>query len=162
MAEITTGKLIGVFVGKQKGIGKTEAASAELITDHGLLGDCHAGRDPRRQVSLFTIEKLNQLHAEGFLVSASQLSANLFTENIKLDSLKIGTQIRVGKALLEIVEARKPCRVIARIDQRLPKRLYGQCGQLARVLQGGSVHPGDEIEILKDERQMSLEFSPAK
>lgn len=162
MAEINIGKLVGVFVGKQKGIGKTEAASAELISDHGLQGDCHAGRDPRRQVSLFTIEKLNQLQAEGFLVSTSQLSANLFTENVKLNSLKPGTRLRIGQTVLEIVEARTPCRVIARIDQRLPKRLYGQCGQLARILQGGPVCLGDEIEILKDERQMHLEFSAAE
>jgi MOSC domain-containing protein YiiM len=162
MAEITTGKLAGVYVGKQKGIGKTETVSAELIPDHGLHGDHHAGRDPRRQVSLFALETLNQLRAEGFIVSASQLSANLFTENIKLNSLKTGTRIRIGQTVLEIVEARTPCRVITRIDPRLPKRLYGQCGQLARILQGGSVHPGDKIEILADERQMCLEFSTAE
>ncbi|MEO6726253.1 MAG: MOSC domain-containing protein [Blastocatellia bacterium] len=155
------GKLAGVFVGKQKGAGKTEMACAELISDHGLHGDHHAGRDPRRQVSLFALETLNQLHAEGFTVTASQLSANLFTENVRLNSLKPGTRIRIGQALLEIVEARKPCRVITRIDQRLPKRLYGQCGLLARILQGGSIHRGDKIEILKDERQMNLEFPVA-
>lgn len=161
MPEIINGKLAGIYVGKQKGAGKTEMASAELICDHGLQGDNHAGRDPRRQVSLFALETLNQLHAEGFAVTASQLSANLFTENVKLNSLKPGAQIRVGQTLLEMVEARKPCRVISRIDQRLPKRLYGQCGQLARILKGGSVYPGDEIEILKDERQMSLGFQAA-
>ncbi len=156
------GTLAGVFVGKQKGAGKSEMASAELISDHGLRGDHHAGRDPLRQVSLFALETLNQLLAEGFIVTASQLSANLFTQNVKLNSLKPGTRIRIGQTLLEIVEARKPCRVITRIDQRLPKRLYGQCGQLARILQGGSVHRGDEIEILTDERQMSLEFPQAE
>lgn len=161
MSEITSGKLVGIYVGKQKGIGKTETASAELIPNHGLHGDHHAGRDLRRQVSLFAVETLTQLHAEGFIVTASQLSANLFTENIRLNSLKSGTRIRIGQTLLEIVEARKPCRLITRIDQRLPKRLYGQCGQLARILQGGSVHRGDKIEILKDERQMSLEFPAA-
>lgn len=153
------GKLAGVYAGKQKGTGKAETDCAELIAGHGLRGDSHAGRDPHRQVSLFARETLNQLLAEGFSVTAPQLSANLFTENVILNSLKPGTRIRVGQTLLEIVEARKPCRSITRIDQRLPKRLYGQCGQLARILIGGEVRPGDEIEILKDERQMSLEFS---
>lgn len=157
MPEVT-GKLTGVYAGKQIGGGKIEVASAELVTDYGLRGDNHAGRGSNRQVSLFAQETLNQLQAEGFIVSAAGLSANLFTENIKLNSLKPGVQLRVGETLLEIVEARKPCRSITRIDHRLPKRLYGQCGQLARIVEGGTIQPGDKIEILADSRQMSLGF----
>jgi MOSC domain-containing protein YiiM len=152
------GKLAGVYVGSRKGEGKTPVESAELIADHGLRGDSHAGRDPRRQVSLFAAETLRELQDEGFQVSAEQVSANFFTENVKLDSLKPGARLRIGDALLEIVEARKPCRVITRIDNRLPKRLYGQCGQLGRIVKGGTIRAGDEIEVIPDERQLSLEF----
>lgn len=154
-----SGKIVGVYVGKQKGEGKTEVASAELITNYGLHGDRHAGRDPRRQVSLFAKETFDQLLAEGFIATPSQLSANLFTETIKLNSLKPGTRLRVGQALLEIVEARTPCRNITKIDNRLPKHLYGKCGQLARIIESGVVQPGDAIEILQDERQMNLAFA---
>ncbi|HMZ16684.1 MAG TPA: MOSC domain-containing protein, partial [Blastocatellia bacterium] len=66
--------------------------------------------------------------------------------------------LRVGETLLEIVEARKPCRSIARIDNRLPKRLYGQCGQLASIIKGGNVKVGDDVEIVADQRQMSFGF----
>lgn len=153
------GKLAGVYVGKQKGEGKTEVASAELIANHGLSGDSHAGRHPQRQVSLFALETFNQLLTEGFQVTPEKLSANLFTENIKLNSLKPGTRLRVGRTLLEIVEARTPCRNITRIDNNLPKRLYGQCGQLARIVEGGTVQSGDAIEIIANERQMSFGFA---
>jgi MOSC domain-containing protein YiiM len=152
------GKLAGVYVGSQKGEGKTPVESAELIVDHGLRGDSHAGRDPHRQVSLFAAETLRDLQNEGFEVSAGSLSANLFTENIELNALKPRTALRIGDALVEIVEARKPCRVITKIDNRLPKRLYGQCGQLGRIVKGGTVRAGDEIEVISDERQLSLEF----
>jgi len=158
MSEVMAGKLAGIYVGNQKGTGKAEIARAELIADHGLRGDSHAGRHPRRQISLFAQETLHQLLAEGFRVTAPQLSANLFTEKINLDALKPGMRLRVGETLLEITETRKPCRSITRLDHRLPKRLYGQCGQLARILKGGEVRLGDEIEVLRDERQMNLEF----
>lgn len=154
-----TGKIVGVYVGKQKGEGKTEVASAELIADFGLRGDSHAGRDQRRQVSLFAKETFDQLLAEGFTPLPSELSANLFTESLKLNSLKPGMRLRIGKVLLEIVEARTPCRNISKIDNRLPKRLYGQCGQLARIIEGGIVQPGASIEVLQDERQLSLAFA---
>ena len=157
MSEVK-GTITGVYVGKQNGGGKTEVSSAELIAGHGVRGDNHAGRDSKRQVSLFTQETLEQLLAEGFTVTPSALSANLFTANIRLNSLKPGMQLRVGETLLEIVEARKPCRSITRIDGRLPKRLYGQCGQLACINEGGNIKVGDEVEIVADQRQMSFGF----
>lgn len=144
---LTTGTLAGVYVGQQKGEGKSEVAFAELLPDHGLRGDSHAGRDARRQVSLFAQETLAELLAEGFNVMPGQLSANLFTESINLNSLKPGVQLRIGETLLEIVEARLPCRAITRLDNRLPKQLYGRCGQLARIVEGGIVHSGDIIEV---------------
>lgn len=150
------GKLIGIYVGARKGEDKTETRSAELVPGHGLRGDSHAGSDTDRQVSLFSSEVLHQLTAEGFSITPEVISANLVTENIALDSLKPGTQLRIGGTIIEIVEPRKPCRSITRIDNRLPKRLYGKCGQLGRILDGGIVQAGDEIEILADQRQPAL------
>jgi len=158
MPDPLTGKLAGIYAGNKKGGGKTELASAELIAGHGLSGDSHAGRDPHRQISLFAQETLNQILSEGFQVAPGQLSANLFTENIKLDSLKPGAELRIGEVLLEIVEARQPCRSITRIDPHLPKRLYGQCGQLARIIASGTVRTGDAVKICVNDKQMSFQF----
>lgn len=152
------GNVVGIYVGKQKGEGKTEVAFAEFVAGHGVRGDSHAGRDARRQVSLFAQETLNQLLAEGFPVTASALSANLFIEGLNLDSLRPGTQLRIGDVELELIEARKPCRNITRIDNRLPKRLFGQCGHLARIVKGGIVRSGDAIELVANETQMKLAF----
>lgn len=143
-----TGKLQGVYVGAQKGAGKTAVACAELVDAHGINGDAHAGRDARRQVSLLAAEVLRDLAAQGIAYSAGELSANLLTENIPLDSLAAGTRLKIGAAVLEIVEARKPCGSLTRLDRRLPKLLYRRCGQLARVVTGGTVRAGDAVEVL--------------
>jgi MOSC domain-containing protein YiiM len=146
------GKLTGVYVGSRKGEEKTPVESGELIADHGLRGDSHAGRDRNRQVSLFAAEILREIQNEGFEISAESLSANLFTENINLNSLKPGVRLRVGETVIEIFEARKPCRSITKIDNRLPKRLYGKCGQLGRIVKSGVVRVGDEVEIIVESR----------
>jgi len=146
--DASTGKLAGVYAGPRKGEDKTPVESAELIAGHGLRGDSHAGRDPDRQVSLFAAEILRELQNEGFEVSAESLSANLFIENINLDSLKPGARLRVGETIIEIVEARKPCRSITKIDNRLPKRLYGQCGQIGRIVKSGAVRVGEKVEVI--------------
>lgn len=155
---MTTGRLTSIHIGARKGGGKAAVDSAELIADHGLRGDSHAGRDARRHVSLFAAETLAQLRAEGFSVAPEQLAANLFTEQIDLNALPPGARLRVGETTLEIIERRTPCRAITRIDNRLPKRLYGRCGQLARILVGGAVRPGDEVRVIPDERQLTLGF----
>jgi MOSC domain-containing protein YiiM len=143
-----TGKLAGVYVGSRKGEGKAPVEYAELVSGHGLRGDSHAGRDPDRQVSLFATETLRQIQSEGFEVSAESLSANLLTENLDIDSLKPGARLRIGEAIIEIAEARKPCRSITKIDNRLPKRLYGQCGQVGRIVKSGVARVGDEVEVM--------------
>jgi MOSC domain-containing protein YiiM len=144
----STGKLAGIYSGLRKGEGKAPVESAELIAGHGLRGDSHAGLDPDRQVSLFAVETLRELQNQGFEISAESLSANLFIENIKLDSLKPGARLRVGETVVEIVESRKPCPSITKIDNRLPKRLFGQCGQLGRIVKGGVVQLGDGVEMI--------------
>ena len=141
-------RITGVFIGAQSGAAKTSVASAPLIAEHGLQGDKHAGTHPVRHVSLFAQEVLQAIQAEGFNVQSGELSANLFTENLPLDELPIGAQLRIGDVLLELVERRKPCRSITKLDHRLPKRLAGQCGQLARVVRGGVIAVGDAIELI--------------
>jgi MOSC domain-containing protein YiiM len=150
------GKIKGIYVGTRKGEKKSFVESAELIAGHGLKGDSHAGRDPDRQVSLFSSEVLRQMESEGFKVPAEELSTNLLTEDIPLDSLKPGARLRIGETVIEIVEARRPCRNITKIDNRLPKRLYGQCGQLGLIVKGGEVRTGDDIEVLESDRQPAL------
>src|SRR5262249_131466 len=146
------GKLTGIYSGLRKGEEKAPVESAELIAGHGLRGDSHAGHDLNRQVSLFAAETLREIQNEGFNVSAESLSANLFTENINLDSLRPGARIRVGGTVIEIFEARKPCRSITKIDNRLPKRLYDQSGQLGWIVKSGVVRIGDEIEVIVEDR----------
>ena len=150
------GRVTGLYISARKGADKLPVAQAELVADYGLRGDSHAGRDARRQVSLFSIETFRSLLDEGFAVAPEQISSNLFVEAITLDALKVGDRLRVGASELEIVERRVPCRVISRIDKRLPKRLYGRCGQLARIVTGGTVATGDAVEVLADERQPTL------
>lgn len=141
------GKLAGIYSGARSA-NKTTLAAAELIAGYGLAGDGHAGSHPQRHVSLFAQEVLQALQIEGFNVTPGELSANLFTEHLPLDALTPGTQLRIGSVLLEIIQPRKPCQSITRINHRLPKRLYGQCGQLASVLVGGTIHTGAAIEVL--------------
>ena len=118
------------------------------MANEGLSGDHHAGRKPQRQVSLFASETLHEIKNAGIVVTAEELSANLLTEGMAIDTLAIGTKLKIGVAIIEISEARKPCGSLTKIDKRLPKATYLRCGQFGRVLTGGVIHAGGLIEIL--------------
>ena len=145
-------KLIGIFSGTQKGQNKIAIPTAELIPDHGLIGDHHAGLKPHRQVSLFASEILNQIIEAGMAISPEELSTNLLTKGLPLDTLAAGTRLKIGATIIEITEARKPCGALTKIDKRLPKATYRQCGQFARVIEGGVILSGDKIEILSEHK----------
>ena len=142
------GKLISIFIGSQKGTSKAAVPHAELIPDHGIRGDHHAGTKPHRQISLFASETLHEIQAADIEVAPEELSTNLLTEGIALDTLTAGTKLKIGAAVIEISEARKPCGALTKIDKRLPKATYLRCGQFGRVITGGVIHAGDAIEIL--------------
>jgi MOSC domain-containing protein YiiM len=143
-----SGKLISIYLGAQKGAGKSAVAEAQLIAEEGLRGDHHAGLKPHRQISLFARETLHEIQNAGIVVTAEELSANLLTEGIAIDTLPVGAKLKIGVTIIEISEARKPCGSLTKIDKRLPKATYLRCGQFGRVLTGGVIHAGDTIEIL--------------
>ncbi len=146
----STKTIVGVYVSAKRGEGKTAVESAEFIADYGIRGDAHAGQSPHRQISLFEIEVLRELAAEGLEVFAESVSANLITEGVNLNALGPGARLRIGEAIIELAEVRKPCGSLTKLDQRLPKRLYQRCGLMGRILKGGWVRAGAEIEVLSE------------
>jgi len=140
--------VFSIHSGDRKGGGKPAVLFGELVADFGLRGDRHAGRDPLRQVSLFSEEVRQGLEQQGYVVPADALSANILTFDLPLDELPLGTILRIGEAELELTEKRTPCRSITRIDFHLPRLLMGCCGQMARVVRGGLVRPGDLIQVV--------------
>ncbi len=142
MAEITA-----ICISEQKGTKKHEVPFAELITEHGILGDAHAGRW-HRQVSMLSDEDVDTMRARGAVLSPGDFGENLLTRGISLTSLAVLTRVQVGSAVLEITQIGKECHSECEI-----KRMVGTCvmptrGVFARVITGGIIRKGDRIEVI--------------
>lgn len=114
---------------------------ARLLTDFGLEGCAHAQPGGNRQVLLVDRETL-----EAMGLAPGLLRENITSDGLNVNSLQIGEQLRVGEARLEVTRMCTPCSLMERIRAGLRKELRGRRGMLCRVLEGGTLRPGDSIE----------------
>jgi MOSC domain-containing protein YiiM len=142
------GTVKAVCISEQKGTQKVPVDEVILVEDFGIEGDAHAGKW-HRQVSLLGFEKIEEFKARGVAVDDGAFGENLIVEGFDLRTLPLGTKFRVGDgALLELTQIGKECH-----DKCAIYAVVGDCimpreGVFTRVLTGGTVRPGDPIEIV--------------
>lgn len=141
------GKVIAVCTSEAKGTVKTNIRRALLVVEHGLEGDAHAGAW-HRQVSLLANESADKVRAQGLTIGPGDFAENILTEGMELYTLPIGARLRVGETLLEVTQIGKVCHTGCAIRQLTGDCVMPREGIFARVLVGGWVSVGDEIEIV--------------
>jgi len=110
------------------------------------VGDAHAG-SWHRQVSLLARKSIVKMQRLGLDVDAGDFAENITTEGVELFSLPVGTRLSVGPVLLEVTQVGKECHARCAIYRQAGDCVMPKEGIFARVLQGGTVRPGDSIRI---------------
>ena len=141
-------EVVAVCVSTQKGTPKVERPQVELQVEHGIVGDAHAGTW-HRQVSLLGVESVEKMKAAFPDLPHGAFAENILTSGICLYELPVGTRLRVGPALLEVTQIGKECHQGCAI-----RKITGDCvmpreGIFARVLEGGTLKAGAQIEIVE-------------
>ncbi|HET6320309.1 MAG TPA: MOSC domain-containing protein [Chloroflexota bacterium] len=139
--------LVSVNSNANKEFRKLPHTQARLIEDFGVEGDRHAGR-PDRQVSILNAETVAELAERGMPVSPGVLGENFTVEGVPVMELQDGVRLRVGDAELEITGDRPACREMLDVHADALKAMIGRSGKMARVVKGGTVRPGDPIELI--------------
>ncbi len=150
---------------------KPTQPSIQLIEGIGVDGDAHSGetvkhrsrvqRDPTtpnlRQVHLIHAELHDELRTRGYDIAPGQIGENITTRDIDLLALPTGARLHLGSdAIIEVTGLRNPCDQLeaiqpglmqAVLDRDAEGNLIRKAGIMAIVLTGGTVHPGDTIEV---------------
>jgi len=140
-------QVLAVCISDKKGVRKTPVASVEVLENHGVQGDAHAG-DWHRQVSLLAQESIDKMRALGLKVSAGDFGENLTTCGIDLVSLPVGTRLQVGESLMEVTQIGKVCHTRCAIYYQAGDCVMPKEGIFAKVLVGGTIRPVDQIRRL--------------
>ena len=144
------GKILAVNISEEKGVFKKPIEQGEFRVDHGLVGDAHAG-NWHRQVSLLGIESINKMKALGIEgLCTGKFAENLTTEGLELWKLPVGTRLKIGETEQEVTQIGKECYVKCEIFQKIGSCIMPTEGIFTKVLKGGIIKPGDEIEVQGD------------
>lgn len=134
------------------------------VTSAGLDGDGHDHAKhvrPDRAISIFDLETLHELRAEGFDLRPGSAGENLTVVGLHVQDMQPGTLLRIGRVLLRLETPRKPCYVLDAIDERLKDVIVGRCGYMASVLEEGWLSAGMMIAVIRDPCEIERFRSPS-
>ena len=142
-------KVISINISEKRGTVKTPVESAVFVEGKGIEGDAHFDLDDIKQISLLAEESVDKMRKEGFDFLVQGIFAeNITTEGIILKSLPIGTRLKIGETIQEVSKIGKECHTDCEIKQKAGKCIMPLEGIFTRVIKGGTVKKGDEIEII--------------
>lgn len=144
------GNVKAVNVSDKKGVIKMPVDSAVLIEDFGIEGDAHGGPG-KRQVSLLAQESVDKMVKSTGIKGLCEgvFAENFTTEGLELFTLPVGTKLKIGETLHEVSQIGKECHAGCAIMKQVGQCIMPREGIFTRVLSGGTVKPGDAIEVLE-------------
>ena len=144
------GNVLAVCVSTEKGTQKQNVGTAVFVEDWGIEGDAHAGKW-HRQVSLLSHEKIEAFRARGAQVEDGAFGENLVVSGIDFRSLPLGTKFQCNDVVLELTQIGKECHHGCAIFQAMGDCIMPREGVFTRVLHGGIIREGDNLEIVEEE-----------
>lgn len=140
------GKIMAICISEKRGTQKKRTEKANFIKDFGIENDAHAGKW-HRQVSLLSYEKIEDFKAKGAEVNDGAFGENVIVQGFNLKDLLIGSLLTCGNITLEITQIGKECHAHCEIYKKMGECIMPTNGVFAKVIEGGQMKIGDEIEI---------------
>lgn len=141
------GKVIAVCISEKRGTQKKNIKEANFIENFGIENDAHGG-NWHRQVSLLSYEKVEEFNNRGANVIDGAFGENLVVEGIEFTSLPVGTILKCNDVILEMTQIGKECHNHCEIYKKMGECIMPTNGVFAKVLKGGKIKCGDEMNIV--------------
>ena len=147
-----------------------EIESGRITADEGLEGDHKGPKFPLRRITILAREDWEAAlanlrdvsgHASPLQLSWTTRRANLLVEGLRLPRAR-GGQLQIGPVVLEVTYPTQPCK---RMDEAYPGLLKAlhpdwRGGVTCRVIAGGMIRLGDEVEIIHAPAERVVRLPP--
>ena len=160
-----TGQLIQINR-SNGGIPKYATDGPAMLSPEGIEGDRHRNLKfhggPNKAVLMLSLEHLDDLKAQGYVVSAGSLGENLTVSGLDATRWRTGQRYRIGDGpVIELTTLRVPCLNLDVYNPAIKAELYdARCkagdpetpkwargGFYARVIRGGLLVPGAPVTL---------------
>jgi len=139
-------KIVSIAISRKKGTIKKCVEKAELIENHGIKEDAHAG-NWHRQLSFLSSESIEKASTKDFKLNFGDFAENIATLGIDWKNQPVGRIFQLGpNALVEITQIGKECHQKCAIYYRTGDCIMPKEGVFAKILKGGIIKVGDKIE----------------
>ncbi|MGI6535848.1 MAG: MOSC domain-containing protein [Eggerthellaceae bacterium] len=144
------GTVRSVNISEKKGRSKDPVPQIQIRPDWGVVGDAHAG-DWHRQVSILAWESiLRARDLMGLDLQEGSFAENITCEGLDLLALPLGTIVRTGDGVeMELSQIGKVCHTKCAIYHLVGDCIFPREGIFFVVHKGGTVKPGDPIEVVR-------------
>ena len=130
-----------LFRAPKRRLSMEEVETVEVVADLGFTACAHARKSGSRQVLLVDKETLDAMELRPGIIRE-----NITTEGLNVKGLALGQRLRIGTVLLQVGAVCTPCDQLEKVRPGLRREMYGRRGMLCRVLEGGTIRPGDAIQ----------------
>lgn len=140
------GKIQKLFISQKKT--KTRVLKKNIFVDfQGIQEDKFYNKNIDRSVLLTSIYAYELMNKQKINAIPGELGENILVDFNPYD-LKKGMQLLIGDVILEITIECTICNGLNKIDEKIPQLLKNSRGIFAKVVQGGTIHINDAIQII--------------
>lgn len=142
------GTVKAISISEKRGELKNEVPEAELVRDHGIEHDAHAGKWHRQVTCLdwASVQKANREY--GLDAGPGDFAENILVEGIDLSALQVGSRLKLGpSSVIEVTQIGKEDHPSV-VSERFGISLLPYEGLFCRVVEGGAIQRGDPVEVL--------------
>ena len=144
------GQVMAVCISEKKGTQTKGISEGHFIEEFGIENDAHAGKW-HRQVSLLSYETIEAFKERGAEIGDGAFGENVIVKGIDLVRLPVGTRLSCGNILLEVTQIGKECHSHCEIFKKMGECIMPANGIFTRVLHGGVMKEGDEINVCTEQ-----------
>ena len=155
-------EVVSIHIARKKAQPTEELTVATLVAGRGIEGDRYFMKDgsfsakshgPDRDITLIELEALDAATRDyGVTISAAESRRNVLVKNVALNHL-VGRTFKLGDdVVLKGIKLCEPCGHLAKLtsQENIAKALVHRGGLRATIVVGGTLRPGDRIEIVDE------------
>lgn len=140
---------MAICISEKRGTQKVNINEANFVENFGIEQDAHAG-NWHRQVSLISLERIEEFKQRGAQVEPGAFGENVIVQGIDFKNLPVGTRLKCNEVELEMTQIGKQCHKHCQIYHQVGDCIMPREGVFAKVLKGGHIKVGDDMQIISE------------